>query len=88
LYVKGKEPTKGKFHMKAKKINKIYYEMFVTSSAEENKGNVGEVVMVNVTGEDKIAYVQWFQGECDMFTFDWMRENLYELVDEDEEEED
>ena len=47
--------------MKRKKIDKIYYEMFVTNSLEENKGNIGEVTYVS--NQDRIAYIQWFRGE-------------------------
>ena len=72
--------------MKRKKIDKIYYEMFVTNSSEENEGNIGEVVYVS--NQDRIAYIQWFQGECDSFTFDWIQSHYYELVDEEEELED
>tara|TARA_R100000008_G_scaffold86548_2_gene80106 strand:+ start:1031 stop:1291 length:261 start_codon:yes stop_codon:yes gene_type:complete len=69
--------------MKRKKIDKIYYEMFVTNSLEEDKGKIGEVVYVN--DKDRIAYIQWFRGECDTFTFDWIQRHYYELIDDEEE---
>tara|TARA_Y100000592_G_scaffold88800_1_gene145077 strand:- start:1169 stop:1423 length:255 start_codon:yes stop_codon:yes gene_type:complete len=70
--------------MKRKKIDKIYHEMFVASSKEEDTGWIGEVVYVS--NQDRIAYIQWFQGECDTFTFDWLKENCYEVVEEETKE--
>ncbi len=71
--------------MKAKKIDKIYYEMFVTNSSEEDKGTVGEVTYVS--NQDRIAHIHWFQGECDECSFDWIQKHYYELDPNDEAEE-